>query len=46
VATSKNSGVASSPKVSGQKGMEALKLALDIEEIIAEYNRKHKFEFD
>ncbi|MCK5843708.1 MAG: Gfo/Idh/MocA family oxidoreductase [Victivallales bacterium] len=46
VAFSKNSGLASSPKVSGQKGMEALKLALDIEKIIAEYNRVHKLEFD
>ncbi|NOY74394.1 MAG: Gfo/Idh/MocA family oxidoreductase [Kiritimatiellaeota bacterium] len=46
VISSKSSEVASVPKVSGQKGMEALKLALDIEKTIEEYNRKHKFEFE
>ena len=46
VASSKTTGVAPSPKVSGQKGMEALELALEIEKTIEEYNRVHKFEFD
>jgi predicted dehydrogenase len=46
VAESKTTGIASIPKVSGQKGMEALKLALDIERVIADYNHKYKFEFN
>ena len=46
VGEAKTTGVAPTPKVSGQKGMEALKLALDIEQLIAEYNKIHKFEFD
>ena len=46
VLKAKNTGVAPTPRVSGQKGMEALKLALEIERIISEYNRKYKFEFD
>ena len=46
VAKAKATGIASKTRVCGEKGLRALKLALDIEEKLKKHNEKYKIHFE